>query len=138
MTFQSSFKQILNEKINSSETHPQGIPDYSATNLDLDPTHLAYLIGNIRTRCTSIPRGNYPTTKARPSNPPHNLSNLQRQSFEFVKSWIHDLSESFTERELRKAFRQAALILHPDQGGNEQSFLELKKHIDVLFEVIKK
>jgi len=29
--------------------------------------------------------------------------------------------------EIKKAFRRQALKLHPDQGGNEQAFLELKE-----------
>jgi hypothetical protein len=138
MGFQTSFKQILNHKLNDTANFADQNRAYPLSENSLDPSHMAYLIGNISRMQTSVPRGHYPAPKVRPQRKPHNLSNLQRQSFEFIKSWIHDFSEGFTEAELKKAFRQAAHILHPDHGGNAQNFMELKQHIDVLKSIFPK
>lgn len=145
MSFHANFKDILNEKIKSKESlnspekqafERENIKCYSPEK-DLDPMNLAFLMGQIHRSTLTIGRGKYPAPKVRPQRKPHNLSNLQQQSFAFVKKWIHDFSEAFTEGELKKAYRQAALILHPDQGGNVQDFLELKKHIEILKGILK-
>jgi hypothetical protein len=131
MSFQASFKQILKNKLNQDqgiklEEHVFAQPEKS-----LDPSHLAYLIGNVG-RLSTLHRGGYPPPKIRPLRKPHNLSDLQRQSYDFFKKWVHDFSDAFTESELKKAFRQAAIVLHPDQGGNTVLFIELKGHLETL------
>lgn len=108
---------------------------HSSSEVNSDPSHLAWLMGQVGRFEFQTPRGQYPAPKVRPQRKPHTLSPVQRQAFEFLKTWIHDLSEGYTEAELKKAFRQAAMILHPDQGGNTQQFMELKGHIDTLREV---
>ncbi|MEK2687733.1 DnaJ domain-containing protein [Bdellovibrio sp. GT3] len=128
MSFQTSFKQILREKM-GQETASQG--NYSSV-MDSDPLHLAYLLGQINKVESQAPRGQYPRPAVRPQRKPHAFSPVQRQSYEFLKCWVHGLSEGFTETELRKAYRQAALILHPDQGGNTEQFLNLKEHYEIL------
>ncbi|WP_295904410.1 J domain-containing protein [uncultured Bdellovibrio sp.] len=129
MSFQASFKQILREKMSETSSSSQG---NSSANLHADPLHLAYLLGQINRLEFQTPRGQYPAPKVRPQRKPHALSASQRLSYEFLKTWIHDLSEGFTASELKKAFRQTAMILHPDQGGNVQQFLELKDHYENL------
>lgn len=128
MNFQTSFKQILREKMGETPTNQA---NYSSV-MDSDPIHLAYLLGKVGRTEVQTPRGQYPRPAVRPQRKPHNFSALQRQSYEFMKSFIHALPEGFTETELRKAFRQAALILHPDQGGSTEQFMLLKKHYEVL------
>ncbi|WP_413560689.1 DnaJ domain-containing protein [Bdellovibrio sp. HCB209] len=128
MSFQTSFKQILREKMGETSSAQA---NYSSV-MDSDPIHLAYLLGKVNRTEVQTPRGQYPRPAVRPQRKPHNFTALQRQSFEFFKCWIHGLSEGFTETELRKAFRQAALILHPDQGGSPQQFMDLKEHYEVL------
>ncbi|UYL09358.1 J domain-containing protein [Bdellovibrio sp. SKB1291214] len=128
MSFQTSFKQILREKMGET---PLNSGNYSSV-MDSDPIHMAYLLGRVNKTELQTPRGQYPRPAVRPQRKPHNFSPAQRQSFEFFKCWIHGLAEGFTETELRKAFRQAALILHPDHGGNTQQFMDLKEHFEVL------
>ncbi|WP_413586972.1 J domain-containing protein [Bdellovibrio sp. HCB274] len=114
------------------ESTSQG--NYSSV-MDSDPIHMAYLLGHVNKVEFQGPRGQYPRPAVRPQRK-HTFTPAQRQSFEFLKCWVHGLSEGFTETELRKAFRQAALILHPDQGGNAEQFLTLKAHFEVLRTVI--
>lgn len=42
------------------------------------------------------------------------------------------LPEGFTNLQLKKAYKLAALRNHPDQGGSHESFLEIKKCYDIL------
>lgn len=100
--------------------------------LSADPTHLAYLLGQVGRREFTSKRGHYPRPTIRPQRKAHAFSPSQQQAFEFLKTWIHDLSEGFTASELKKAFRQAAIILHPDHGGDTQQFMELKSHYENL------
>jgi len=131
MSFQASFKQILREKMSETTTSTR---EFSSTTHS-DPSHLAYQLGHVGRFEFSSGRGQYATAKAPGKTAPrkaHCFSPAQRLSFDFLKTWIHDLSEGYTPVELKKAFRQAALILHPDQGGSASQFLELKAHFEVL------
>lgn len=103
-----------------------------SSHVNTDPAHLAYLLGNIHRMEFAKARGQYPAPKVRPQRKPHNMTNEQRLSYEFLKTWVHDFSEGFTGTELKKAFRQAAIILHPDQGGTPEKFMELKVHYESL------
>ncbi|HEY1079340.1 MAG TPA: J domain-containing protein [Bdellovibrio sp.] len=133
MSFQASFKQILRDKMG---VETPSAPLQEATILNADPAHLAYLLGQIGRFEPSAPRGHYPAPRVRPERKPHVFSSEQRQSFEFLKTWIQDLSEGFTATELKKAFRQAALRLHPDQGGSPEQFVSLKGHYETLQSVL--
>lgn len=59
------------------------------------------------------------TAKPRPA---HSLSEVQKMSFLRLQKWSPALSEGFTKKELKAAFRQAALRTHPDQGGTALLF----------------
>jgi hypothetical protein len=136
MKLQGSFKEILREKM--SDFHP--IPPLKSTpeKLSLDPIHMAFLLGNVQKRMTQCSRGSYPQSIVRPQRKPHVLTATQRHSYEFLKSWVRDLSEGFSSVELKKAFRRAAKILHPDSGGNAILFMDLKAHYECLRSVIGK
>lgn len=128
MSFQASFKQILREKM-GSETFVNASEE---SLLNADPSHLAYLIGQISRHEFNSPRGHYPRPAVRPQRKAHSFSPSQKEAFDFLKNWIMDLSEGFTASELKKAFRQAAMILHPDHGGDSQQFMTLKEHYNCL------
>lgn len=129
MSFQASFKQILREKMGEKASSSPGM---NTSNVHADPAHMAYLLGQISRLEFQTPRGQYPAPKVRPQRKPHNFSATQKLSYEFLKTWIHDFSEGFTANELKKAFRQVAMVLHPDQGGSTQQFVELKDHYENL------
>lgn len=138
MSFQANFKQILDDKLKETTASPRPISATFHSEGPLDPSHLAYLMGHVNRLNNTRICGKYPMSKVRPQRKPHDLTTLQRQAFEFLKTRIADLSEAFTERELKKAFRLAAMILHPDQGGNARDFLALKENLAILMDVLKK
>lgn len=109
----------------------------SSTNLD--PANLAYLMGQIGRFDFQKSGKQYAKSPAKPQvkpqRKPHNFTASERLSFEFLKTWVADFSEGYTDSELKKAFRQAALALHPDHGGHAAQFIELKEHYAVLQKV---
>ncbi|KYG63043.1 hypothetical protein AZI87_16530 [Bdellovibrio bacteriovorus] len=133
MSFQASFKQILRDKMGENTSFS---PEKESSSLNSDPAHMAFLLGQINRLEFQTRRGHYPQPKVRPQRKAHNFSVSQKLAFEFLKTWVHDLHEGFTANELKKAFRQAALALHPDHGGNTQQFLELKAHYQTLRELV--
>ncbi|KYG62481.1 hypothetical protein AZI86_16750 [Bdellovibrio bacteriovorus] len=137
MSFQTSFKQILREKMGQQEAAPAQNP---STYIDTDPSHLAFLMSQIGKFEFETRRGHYPRPAIRPQRPrpAHAFSESQKQSFEFLKSYIHDLSEGFTGAELKTAFRKAAIRLHPDHGGSTQTFMDLKTHYQILTEIVSR
>lgn len=134
MDFRPSFKQILRGKL-AEET---GVSTPAPSANQVDPAHMAYLIGQLEVFKMRGKKQSYPAPKVRPQRKPHCFSPLQKQAFTFIKSWIHDLPEGFTEGELKRAYRQAALILHPDRGGTPQNFIELKTQYENLKTVFTK
>ena len=134
MSFQASFKQILKEKMN------EGTEPKSQTTLqgNSDPAHLAYLMGHTARLTPGPPTKTYPRPAVRPVRKPHHFNPAQTLSFNFMKSWVNSLNDNYSEMELKKAFRQAALILHPDKGGSTQLFWELKGHYEILQGLVKK
>lgn len=48
------------------------------------------------------------------------------------------ITEPFTRRQLRKAFRAKSLTVHPDAGGTEEEFLELQDAYNVLLKFAQK
>lgn len=104
----------------------------------VDPAHMAYLIGQLEVFKMRGKKQHYPAPKERPQRKPHAFSPLQKQAFTFIKGWIHDLPEGFTENELKRAYRKAALVLHPDRGGSAQNFIELKAQYENLKTVFAK
>lgn len=128
--FPMNFEQILQSKI--KEQSQAGAFRQSDESLDpqgVDPAHLAYLLGRV-TRPGALPRGKY-TVRPLP-RAPHTLTESQLQSYAFLRNWISDLSEAFTRTELKAAFRQAALLLHPDRGGSAERFMQLREHYRAL------
>ncbi|MGZ6470229.1 MAG: J domain-containing protein [Bdellovibrio sp.] len=124
-----SFKQILREKMGENASHPS--QSQSSESIS-DAPHMAYLLGQIPRFQTQKPRGHYPSPKIRPQRKPHVLSESQQISFAFIKKFAADLSDGFSATEIKKAFRMAAMTLHPDRGGDAKQFIELKSHYENL------
>lgn len=135
MSSQASFKEILREKMGEPQ-RPSLRDDLNVINSD--PAHLAFLLGKVERPQRPLPRGNYPRPSLRPMRKPHVFTSRQEQAFNFIRSWVPTLNDNFSEQELKKAFRQGALRLHPDQGGSDQLFTELKDHYHNLREFFKK
>jgi hypothetical protein len=128
MSTHASFRQILNEKLGNTQEEAsiyQG-------EIKSDPAHMAFLIGQIGRFDVRTNKNTYPRSTTRPQRKPHVLSSSEALSFEYLKIHNLDLSGAFTEVELKKAFRHSAFILHPDQGGSTEQFVELKAHYENL------
>jgi hypothetical protein len=75
----------------------------------------------------------------RPKGVAHKLNEKQTASMSYFINEKQFLLEDFTQDELKKAYRKLALLKHPDRtNGSATSFLELKKHFEVLSTVFKK
>ena len=132
MNSHASFRQILNEKLGISQEEASSYQG----EIKSDPAHMAFLIGQIGRFDIRATKNNYPRPMARPQRKAHVLSASEALSFEYLKVHNLDLSPAFTEAELKKAFRHSAFILHPDQGGSTEQFVELKAHYENLKPVL--
>lgn len=112
---------------------------YQSTTLDADPLHMAFLLGKINRLHAHPPLTKSQKAYPRPQpkvHPPHSLSESQTQSFAFFKELIQDIPEGFTLGDLKKAFRSAAKLLHPDHGGSSEQFFMLKDHYQNLAKIL--
>lgn len=135
MVAQTTFKQILTDKM---ENDPADSNQEQGSHQHFDISNMAYLLGKVGRLNLKSPRGHYPAPKVRPQRKPHDFSESQRCAFDFFKLWSTNLNDNFSETELKKAFRQIVLVLHPDRGGNSDAFLNLKMHYDNLRSLVVK
>lgn len=135
MVSQTTFKQILRDKMG---TDPADSNHNDSTCQAFDLSNMAYLLGKVGRLDLNSPRGHYPAPKVRPQRKAHIFSESQKYAFDFFKLWSNNLNDNFSEAELKKAFRQIVLVLHPDRGGNSADFLNLKMHYDDLRSLVIK
>jgi hypothetical protein len=100
------------------------------------PVGMAWLMGNVDSRVSTFTPN---TSRARSAygvrvkpRAPHKFDATQTQSFEFLKTYVSELDFGFSPRELKSAYRKAAMILHPDQGGTNEKFRDLHRHFENL------
>lgn len=72
------------------------------------------------------------TPKVHIRRPSHKLSELQLSALSLLQTYCPALADNFTFQELKTAYRQSVLKTHPDQGGNSESFQEVKKSHHIL------
>lgn len=129
MESSQSFKSILEKKLSKASSDASNSPLYG----DNSPANLAFLIGEIGNIRFSAAKNTSQLksylTKKSPPPPAHKMNEQQLESFLFVYTWAGNLKDSFTLTDLKLAFRRAALKLHPDQGGCDQNFINLREHI---------
>jgi hypothetical protein len=125
-----SFHSILEQKIRSQRTQDsQTFTSHSARPADQDPAHLAFLMGALQRTAFSRPVTTLYPSAPKPPPPPHLLSESQQVAYGFLVAHGGDLGPAFTQKQLRTAFRRAALRLHPDMNkGTSGPFIELKKY----------
>ncbi len=75
--------------------------------------------------------------KARPPAP-HRFTETQQQAFDLFLEWGTELSRSFRTADLRRAWRKAALVTHPDQGGTSADFRRAQEAYAILQTVLLK
>ncbi len=144
----TEFERILREKIKQkpfeeSNNDPSNPPD-------LEPLHLAFLLGTLGKRASLPKRNNsYFQTKATNKStisysqiappviptPPDYLSIRQKEGWLWFWKRGAPLSENYTKVELQRQFRKLARVLHPDQNPHPkaaESFIILREHYDNL------
>ncbi len=140
-----SFHDILLEKMDTQTSPPPAAPS------DLDPAGLAFLLGqvprfqfksNSKYKVQASPRREFdspakPKAKVRTPGPAHILGAKQAASFEFFAKSDFPLAPDFLPEELKYSFRKLALVRHPDRGGDQQSFVDLKYNYDILRTIFK-
>ena len=92
--------------------------------------HLGWLMGQTEKTATTISYMNSPYTKFKKPpkpRPKHVMSPSQQQAFLFLSKYSNSLAENFSVSELKKAYRQALLLVHPDKGGQAQTFWQVRE-----------
>lgn len=99
---------------------------------ELFPSGMAWLMGQVPSRAPSAVRArSVYGVKAKP-RPAHRFDATQTESFLFLKTQVPEMENNFSPRELKSAYRRAALVLHPDQGGTNEKFRDLHRHFENL------
>lgn len=96
------------------------------------PSGMAWLMGQLEPKAPSTIRARSAYGVRPKPRRPHIFDATQTESFNFLKNYVSDLDFGFSPRELKSAYRKAALILHPDQGGTAEEFRLLKGHFERL------
>lgn len=128
-----TFMEILIEKVGENKSNS------AALEYDTSPRHMSYIMGlqGKNTNQQASPRAwNYYKPKPRPA---HALTTQQCESLDFFNQFNADLKNNFNGLELKKAFRQLAKKFHPDVSkisGSAEIFINLKKHYDILTQVL--
>jgi hypothetical protein len=139
----SDFAKILEEKIqlNHNNDNNQSLAD-SSYETGLDYSHMSWLLSQMSSRSHSqnmksnikntVQNTLYKHYKPRPKpklqpRPTHVLSQQQSLAFKLIKYFASEIKDNFNLKELKQAFRVAALATHPDQGGSPEDFIKIQK-----------
>lgn len=77
-------------------------------------------------------------TRTRPLRIAHMMTEAQQLAFDLLQKYqINSLSSAFNKQELKSAYRLAVLKTHPDQGGNAETFHQVKKSYEILVSLAK-
>jgi len=102
------------------------------------PSGMAWLMGQVESATPSAVRARRAYGVRPKPRRPHSFDATQTEAFHFLKNYVPELDLGFSPRELKSAYRKAALILHPDQGGTATKFRELHRHFECLRGVFHK
>ncbi len=136
MLNERTFAEILDDTIEET-------PDFSSGwESHLEPFGMAQLIAEVKIAPiykVSLQKI-YP--KQRNSKPlqrrkSHSLDELQAQAFQLLANLSPALQDNFNLFELKSAYRSSVLKTHPDQGGNSETFQEVKKSYQILLALVK-
>ena len=119
----ATFAQILEEKLRSKSTEEftpsRPTPSYEAVLLN-------QLLTSTPRHAFQNTRHSYPKPQPKPRQA-HALSSDQSQALSLFQGYLPDFSPGFFRHELKSAYRQLALRLHPDHGGSTQKFMQLRQ-----------
>lgn len=136
MLTERSFSEILADLQDPATAFSSGWESH------LDPFGMAQLIAEVNI----APLYKVSIHKKYPKPPPpkaaprksHLFSEQQLQAFEMLITYSPALRNNFNLHELKSAYRSAVLKTHPDQGGNSETFQDVKKSYQILMGLVKK
>lgn len=145
-----SFSDILatletpeTHSVNDDRSEWTGVTDHYESHLDLFALgHVIQLMtdsGLRASRKIGIQKA-YPIkhqVKTAPLRPNHKLNELQIAALDVLKFHTPHIKDNFNLHELKSAYRLSVLKTHPDQGGNSESFQEVKKSYQILLALVK-
>ena len=141
-----SFAEALEKKIRSEISEElEGNQPLRLEGEVVDSTgyqHLAWLMGQNPTlqRSFSYQNSSY-SRLPRPAprkRRPHIMNEIQTTSYAVLCSYSPSLSEGFNISELKRAYRQALLKVHPDMGGAPASFWQVQDAFAALKTLIER
>jgi hypothetical protein len=144
-----TFSEILNDQL---EFHQSEIPDWNhvhATSGLIDSSCLSDLISvgfhiDLRTSARVYPmkKQNHQTPPPPPQPPVEKkylLSVMQTAALEHINCALPPLEKlhgEFSALDLKRAFRKASKIYHPDHGGSPTLFIELGRCVKILLDFL--
>lgn len=147
MLNQRSFSQILNEiqgekpnNLTDQDHTPSSIT--SGWESHLDPFGIAQILGEnlITPRKMASLKKIYPTRsqpKIKVLRARHHLNEVQISALTVLMTYSPHIKDNFNLHELKSAYRLSVLKTHPDQGGNSETFQEVKKSYQILLALVK-
>ena len=133
MKTERNFYEILEEISDSALQTPLSPSTSAGWESALDPWGLSQIIGTI-----PVYKTGYKKYKSVPQpRKPHSMNIQQILAFENLSLWAPTLTNVFNSNELKSCYRTALLKTHPDQGGNAESFLSVKKSYEILRSLVK-
>ncbi len=133
MKTELTFFEILKEISDSDRQTPVLASASAGWESALDPWGLSQIIGTIPVYKTGYKK----YTSVPIPRKPHLMNPQQQLAFENLSLWAPALTNAFTRIELKSCYRAALLKTHPDQGGNSESFLAVKKSYEILKSFVK-
>ena len=130
MWYQTSFQKVLEQQLQKDMGFKQ--PQEPVIQ---DPANLAYLIGRIP-KVEFQKKSKYQAVAPEIKAPAH-LNETEKEAYLKFHRWGMNLPRAFSILDLKNAFRKLALKMHPDQGGTQSAFLELKSTYLILRQSIK-
>lgn len=127
----TDFAEILEQKIRKEIENEYDVDHSQAVNMnEPDYTYMSWILGQTPKMSTqngfqhTLYKQYQPKQQPRPA---HKFNSEQEQAFHKICEYASAFKDNFTLKELKQAFRQAALITHPDQGGSSMKFIEIQK-----------
>lgn len=136
MLTERSFSEILSDLQEPAPVFSSGWESH------LDPFGMAQLIAEVN--IAPLSKGSihkkYPKPPAPKAVPrkSHLLNEEQFQALQVLCGLSPLLRNNFNLHELKSAYRAAVLKTHPDQGGNSETFQDVKKSYQILLGLVKK
>lgn len=131
-----------------SEIHDHSPSDFTSNftsgwSSDIDPMHLSYLLGSLDIETVPVVsalKNPYLKYKKIIQRPNHILTSLQQKALELINNFLSQadsLPGNFNLQQLKRSYKKAALIAHPDCGGSHESFLALKSDYEMLLAFLR-